>query len=170
MRPLGTAFADEPPARFIPSGTDRFATARAAATSSFTRRRITLRLISAKAAWICKKARPTGVVVSAIGRGVQGAEAHAPGLRFVHEARQIARESPEVVEVEHDRHIAASQVAQILLQTGPIHASPAAAVLEDALAPGSLKRTDPAVEHLSLLAGRRPSVTDRLHLGPPPAR
>src|SRR5690349_21114359 len=38
--------------------------ARAAAMPSFTRWRMTLRSISAKAAWICRKARPMGVVVS----------------------------------------------------------------------------------------------------------
>src|SRR5436190_1119369 len=38
--------------------------ARAAAKPSLTRCRIRFRSISAKAAWICRKARPAGVVVS----------------------------------------------------------------------------------------------------------
>src|SRR4051794_9449241 len=100
---------------------------------SFTRWRMTLRSISAKAAWICRKARPMGVVVSI---GVQCAEADAAALQLIHQPDQLAGEPPEAVEVEHDQHVALAQVVQARLETRPVGVGPATAVVEDAVAPG----------------------------------
>jgi hypothetical protein len=58
-------------------------------------RRMTLRSISAKVAWICRKARPIGVVVSKA--GLQGPAAVAAYLQLVHEPDQLAGEPPQAV-------------------------------------------------------------------------
>ena len=83
--------------------------ARAAFTLSRTRWRMTLRSISANAAWICRKARPAGVVVH--GR-VEGAETDAALVEFVDEGDELAGAAPEPVEVEDDEDIAAAQVVE----------------------------------------------------------
>ena len=46
---------------------------------------------------------------------------------------------------------------------------PATAVVEDAAATGGPEGVDLAVEHLPLLAGGHPSITDLFHCLPPPS-
>ncbi len=106
-------------------------------------------------------------------RGVEGSvqrsEAHTTALQFVHEADQFAGQAPEAVEVEHDQHIAAPEVIQARLESGPVGAGPAAAVVKDALAASRPERVHLAVEHLALLSGGHPRVADQLHRSPTPA-
>ena len=66
----------------------------------------------------------------------QRAEADAAALQLIHQPDQLAGEPPEAVEVEHDQYVALAQVVQACLEARPVDVGPAAAVVEDAVAPG----------------------------------
>ena len=86
-----------------------------------------------------------------------------PGLQRVHEPDQLAGQPPKAVEVEHDQHVAFSEIVEASLEAGPFGAGPAAAVIVDTLATGSVQRIELAIEHLSTLSGGHSGIADQFH-------
>ena len=75
-----------------------------------------LRSISAKAAWICRKARPVGVVVS-IGE-LMAFEIDAALLQPIDQGDEVVRQPSEVVEIQNDQDIVAAHMIETGRQAG----------------------------------------------------
>ena len=134
--------------------------ARAAFTFSRTRWRISLRSISANAAWICKKARPAR---GGVNRRVEGAEPDAPLVDLIDEGDELAGSPPQPIGVEDDEDIVLAQVIEAGGKVRTLGRASGDTVLEHTLATGVFERVERAVEHLAAFGGGDAGVAGEAH-------
>ena len=101
-------------------------------------------------------------------RRVQRAKTDATLVEPVDESDELACKPPEAVEVLDDEDIARPQVIEARGEVGPLGCGARSAILENAVATGSVQRVELAMKHLAPFCRGDARVSDESHAGNSP--